>query len=243
MKKCLKSLFLINNKTLGILWLLFASSALLLSGVLALVITLAKVPGIKELVQDLDWIRWCLTIHVNLATLVWFTAIPAGLVNFLAFHNAPKNSAARPLQIFGFLTSCVGVLLFISAWPSPDREVLMANYVPVVLHWQFFIGLGLYSLGLAMNYMSLRVLRPEHRETYLEIPGLSESGFGLWVGVIFYFAALVTTAVGYFELEGARAAFTLEYFEALMWGGGHLMQHSTSVFGLVAWVLVLSAIM
>ncbi len=231
-----------SNRTLGHLWLLLSCIALLLSGGLALIITFAKVPGVKEMVRDLDWIRWCLTIHVNLSTMVWFTALPAGLVNFMAHSNAKENSSASFLQILGFILSCLGVVVFSSAWPGADRQVLMSNYVPVVLHAQFFIGLGLYVIGVAINYLSLRVLRPDYKGAFHELPGLSESGFGLWVGVIFYFFALITFVFGYVELEGAGAAYVLEYFERLMWGSGHLMQHSTSVFSMVVWVLLISSI-
>jgi hypothetical protein len=62
-------------------WIILASVSLLVSGLLSIIVTSAKASGIKELITNVEIIRWFLVIHVNLSSLVWFTALPVGLIH------------------------------------------------------------------------------------------------------------------------------------------------------------------
>lgn len=220
-------------------WIALACSALLLSGLLALVITFAKMPMIKDMVQDINLIRWCLVIHVNLATLVWFTALPLGLVHLVISKNDDEDQISHS-QFFGFILAIVGILLMITAFPSPRVDVIMSNYIPVVTHPKFYWGIAFYVVGVLLNYLSLEILLPKDRPPFKSYLGLIESRFGLWVGTVYFLFAIVVFGFSLHELLGLKIPYNTSFFESLMWGSGHLLQHSSISFLLVTWILLLS---
>lgn len=229
----------INRVVFAKLWIALACSALLLSGILALVITFAKAPMIKDLVQDINLIRWCLVIHVNLATLMWFTALPLGLVH-LAVSNDDDLDVSHH-QKFGFIFSVLGIFLMVTAFPTTQVQVLMSNYIPVVTHIKFYWGLGLYVMGIFINYISVHMLLPKNGSNKKLPSGLLESRFGLWLGTIYFLFAVIAFGFSLHELLGLKIPYDISFFESLMWASGHMLQHSSITFLLVAWVLLISS--
>ncbi len=226
----------IDKLSLGKSWIVLSCISLLLSGLLALVITFAKMPILKQYIQNIEIIRWSLVVHVNLAMLVWFTSFPLGLVHL---SNANNKESVSVISIVGFVLSVLGILLMVTAFPGPLIEIIMSNYIPMVTHPRFYLGVGLYVTGVLLNYLSPQILLPQKSENET-IGGIEQSRFGLWVGVIFFIFAIIAFLFSFYELSsmdiGARA-----YFENLMWGSGHLLQHSSMVFLVVCWVLLLTS--
>lgn len=216
-------------------WMVLAGSALLASGLLALIITGAKMPGIKEHIANLELIRWFLVVHVNLATLVWFTALPVGLVYLSAFKPDERTS---PLRKAGFAAAVIGVLLMVTAFPGPEVKSILANYVPVVTHPRMYLGIALYMLGIVCAYSSRRTLLPISGNPDPRVPGLAQARFGLWVGTVFAILAVITFAVSLLQMSRSQLFSTTGFFEVVMWGGGHLLQHSSVVFLAVAWIIL-----
>jgi len=229
-----------TKQQLARLWIALACVSLLLSGALAMVITSAKMPWVKAHLPDLEVVRWCLVTHVNLATLVWFTAVPVGLLYFAA---AGSGSRATRVQLWGFTASCLGILLMILAFPTPAAEPVLANYIPVVLHPQHLLGLALYLVGVAANFLSPSLFWPKSSAPVKELPGLAESRFGLWIGATFYLLALVAIVGALAAMRGLFGELPARTFtEIVMWGGGHLLQHSSATFLMICWILLLSGI-
>ncbi len=202
---------------------------------------MGKVPLLKDLLIHLEWIRWCLVVHVNLANLVWFTAIPVGLVHRVLYQqSATVNDEPAWSSTLGFILAVFGVLFMMTSFPGRDVEVILSNYIPVVTHFRHKIGLGLYFLGVVLNYMSLEALIPRKRDGATESQGLEDSRFGLWIGSLFSLFACLALVHSHFSARGLVFPSSKLYFELTMWGGGHLLQHSSSVFVVVVWVLLLS---
>jgi cytochrome c oxidase subunit 1 len=220
-------------------WIALACVSLLLSGGLAIVITGAKIPGVQALLPDIEIVRWCLVTHVNLATLVWFTAVPVGLLNFAA---APAKRVGAHAGIVGPCVSALGIAFMVFSLPGPTATPVLTNYIPVVLHPQYLLGLGLYLLGAGANFLSPGLLLPAAEEPVEGMPGLAESRFGLWMGSTYFVLAVVT--LGYaLATVGESSAFPSKmFFELVMWGCGHLLQHSSSVFLVVCWIVLLSSV-
>lgn len=229
----------INREVFAKLWIALACGALLLSGLLALVIMFAKVPMIKDLVQDINLIRWCLVIHVNLATLMWFTALPLGLVHLAASSDDKADVMLH--QKIGFFLSVLGIFLIVTAFPSPQVEVIMSNYIPVVTHAKFYWGLVIYVLGILLNYISVHMLLPKNGSSQKLPFGLLESRFGLWLGVIYFLFAIIVFGFSLKELLGLKIPFNTSFFESLMWASGHMLQHSSISFLLVTWIMLISS--
>lgn len=220
------------NSLLARAWIILASSSLLLSGFIALIVTGAKMPGIKEHIGNLDIVRWCLVVHVNLATLVWFSAIPMGL---LFLSSRAKGIALIPAQI-GFLLSVCGIALMMTVWPHQGLEIILSNYIPVLNHPRYLIGMTCYFLGLALT-----ILTPRWTPLERTLPGLNESRFGMLIGSAFFIFAILALGEAYLDLKAISLISNFRYFEIGAWGGGHLIQHACVAFLIVGWMVLLSA--
>ncbi|MCH2535544.1 MAG: hypothetical protein MK008_13965 [Bdellovibrionales bacterium] len=212
----MKALDKLSEKDLGKIWIIFALLCLFLSGAIALVITFAKLPLLSDSFKDIDLIRWILVIHVNLATLMWFTAFPLGLIYFKTVINKKINL----YQYISLIISVIGVLLVITTLPTSDLNIYMSNYIPVLSSNQFLAGLVFYLLGTGMSY----ILSPVFKNRNL----------GPLVGSVYFILALVTLMFAFNDLYFNAENFRLDYYEKLMWGFGHLLQHSSSAFAFFA---------
>jgi len=216
-------------------WLVLACSCLLVSGFLALLVTGAKAPAIKALITNLDVVRWFLVIHVNLSSLVWFSAVPVALV-----HMTKTEDAISPREWLGLALAAIGAVLMFSVPPTADLKIILSNYVPMLMDQRYYWALILYAAGVALSFSTLRPLNllPKTQAPL----GVSEIGFGMMMGILLFFMALITTALAFWQLQGDVLGSDLIYFELGMWGGGHLLQHFSSIFLVCCWVLLLSSI-
>src|SRR5690606_21140057 len=203
---------IVSRLSFGKSWIALSCLSLLLSGVLALVITFAKMPIVKDYIHNIELIRWSLVIHVNLATLVWFTSFPLGLVHLSLVKN--KNDMVPIVSVVGFIISVIGVLLMVTAFHGPFVEIVMSNYIPVVTHPRFYLGTLLYALGVLLNYVSPQILVPRKNSTPL-ISGIDESRFGLWIGSAFFIFSVIVFGFSFHELSGMGLG-PGAYFENLM---------------------------
>lgn len=215
-------------------WMLLGVAALLVSGALSILVTGAKVPLLRPFVTDLELIRRSLVIHVNLATLVWFTAIPLALTQ-RARPTGPSGQRARQAA---FLVASFGIVLMIEAAFLPGSNAVLANYIPVLTHPLHDWGLGLYFLGVAQTYLSPSFLFPSGG---LAAPAAEPSvaKAGITVGGLFFLAACAALLLAFPALEKTQFSQVKTYFEIGMWGGGHLLQHASAVFLVVCWGLQL----
>lgn len=224
------------NNSFARAWISLACGSFLLSGLLALVVTGAKMPGIKAHIHNVEIIRWCLVVHVNLATLVWFTALPVGLLYLAARTRGFEGFMPK----LGFLTSLAGILLMLSVPPSPETQNILANYIPVLTHPRYYYGIGAYLVGVVISILSPRVFIPTPLLGHSQWPGLDECRFGLMVGACYLLLAVITLATAFYGLRSVELMTTHRTFELGMWGGGHLIQHASVVFLICCWMLLLS---
>lgn len=208
-------------------WLIFGIVALLVSGALSVLVTGAKMPFVKPLLGNLEWIRWFLVIHVNLATLVWFTSIPVGISHWVyRYQNESEDRFSTRLGFIGLATSVLGVLLMISATPQDGVTSILSNYIPVVTHFRHDLGLIFYLLGVLLNYANLTMLLPKTKV----MNDWYHIRFGLWVGAVYFILAVIALATSFYLLNPTDYLHPQGYYEVLMWGGGHMLQHSSTVF-------------
>jgi hypothetical protein len=216
-------------------WFYLGLSALIFGGALSLPMLAGKAPFLRGMASSLEWIRWALVIHVVLCNIVWFFSVPAGLL-----HSFGGLKILRRFSFFCFALVVAGTVLISSAWlGDPHTHAILSNYIPVVTHPRFFSGLLLIFAGLA-GAISLPGLLLPFGFGRSSIPGLEECRFGLFVGTLFFcgavFAFLISAAASDFDFQSSDTL----YFEHLMWGGGHLLQHSIAVFLMVTILVLLS---
>ena len=208
----------------GWLWLSFA--ALVGAGFFALLVVLARTPYISDLFPTVDFFRSALVVHVDLSVLLWF----------FAFAGVLWSTASPPKLLFlgwiALLFAVAGVLVVVISPFVSIGGPLMNNYIPVLENSVFLTGMLLFACGI--GFLVMRGL--------LTIPftgfGTERSSgvlcFGLYTSTVATTMALIAFSWAFatipFFVRG------LPYFEALFWGGGHVMQFAYTLLMLVGWL-------
>ncbi len=204
-------------------WLALGIAALMLSGLLALLLVLARTPGMQDLFPRRDFFRSALVVHVDLSVLIWFMSF-AGLLWTLA-----GSARLLPLGWAGLAAAAAGTLLLAVSPFLPGAEPLLNNYLPVLDQDCFLVGLSLAGVGFALTLLrGLIVASPG--------PGLDCQGAELQWGI--YLAALcgaVAFASLLLSLAWAPALTGAPWYEAIFWGPGHALQFQHALLLAVAW--------
>ncbi|GKT12722.1 MAG: cytochrome c oxidase subunit I [Thiomicrorhabdus sp.] len=198
------------NKTAAKPWLVFASSALGISALLAILLVLSRVPGVQDYFGLQALFHTILVLHVNFSVLVW-------LLSFVGFiwvlHKPIQLNKSNRLIL---LTSFVGsLLMLISPFISDDIPV-MSNYIPVIDSPVFFSGLLLFALGI--SWLALQVL-------------WSDSGDLIRLSALVWIVCLIVLVYHGVKLNSLDSTM---HFEALFWGAGHVLQF---VYVLILWLV------
>jgi hypothetical protein len=210
-------------------WALLAIGSLAAAGALALLLVLSRVPQTQVL---LPW-SWqsffytALVTHVILSFVVWFLAVLGAftvLVTAAGTTVAPRWGWLGPL---GLALSVAGTVLLVVPALLNIGEPSLNNYVPVVVHPLYYLGLALVAVGVALAVVRL-----------LANPGGLGScgGFAVGVAGICYLIALVCFALAGVSLPAGIDLQTLN--ERLFWGGGHILQFVNTALMLAAWTVV-----
>ena len=209
-----------DQRRLAAGWLTLGVLALALAGVFAILLVLARTPGLSGLFPTLDFFRTALVVHVDQSVLIWFLAF-SGVLWALA-------PGARPvLGRLGLAAATAGCLL-VAAAPflgASARE--LNNYIPVLDAPLFFWALGLFALGsLAQVIAYLAGALPRVR---LADP----IAVGTATAALAALLAAGSLVWSWFALSAAGAATA---YEVLFWGPGHVLQFVYTQVMLVAWL-------
>jgi cytochrome c oxidase subunit 1 len=210
-------------------WIVLGVYALLAAGILSLLLALARTPGIQNILPGKDFFHIALVVHVDLSVLVWFMAC-AGMVWTLF---GPRRGSVFSTLAFGL--AVLGTLMIsIAPFVGADQP-LMNNYVPVLQHDWFFLGLAALAAGMVLQALTflwhtkISFINP----TYTDL-----SRFALALAAVTVLMAVA--AVGWVYLRIPDDVTGEAYFEVLFWGGGHILQFTNCVLVLLAWILHLS---
>lgn len=186
------------------LWLLVAVLALAMAGALALGLALARTPGVQDwLPSGPDFFHKALVTHVVFSFQVWLLAM-------LAAASAQGGAAPLP-GLVGVALTMAGCALLLLVTLAGWGEGSLNNYVPVLDHPLYLVGLGLIAGGIGCA-----LFRPGNDVTAIAVA---------------YAVALACFALGLVRLPSdLDAAFR---YERLFWGGGHVLQFVNT--GLVMW--------
>lgn len=203
-------------------WALLAVGSLAIAGTLALLLGLSRTPKVQ------DWLPWgphffyrALVTHVVLSFEVWFLAA-LGALSALA---APPGVWSERLGRIGLALGGLGVVLLLIPALADQGEPSLNNYVPVVAHPLFYVGLGIHALGVALA--SLRLLPLLWRRPRLGAP------FGIACGGLTYLAALLCFAIAWALIPAGTEPDLFN--ERVFWGGGHVLQILNTIILMVAW--------
>lgn len=207
-------------------WLLLALSSLAGSGLVVVLIVLARTPAIYEWIPWAGSFKTALVIHVVLSTLVWFLSFGG----FLATLCLPGST--RSGQAFLVLAATGAAAVMFSPFLGQDAPFLN-NYVPVLDNHAFFLGLALFVGGFGLT--ALQRLKPPRVDQTTE--GGRALRFGAQTALVLALASMVLLAWSYVAMPPELQALQTEsHYEILFWSAGHLLQFTHIQFLMLAWL-------
>lgn len=224
-------------------WLVLATAAVAASSLFAILIVMARVPGLGALFPGVEFYRVALTLHVNLAQWVWFMAF-AGILWSLTLIRPPGVWHWSALAVGGG-----GALLMATSPALGALRPLMSNYIPVLDSPWFLSGLGIY--GLAVLMMAVSVIRDGadlglrfgkvEDASRRESRRVASADFftqvlqpGLYLAALVVLAALALLAVTLATMPADWSGHA--YYEVLFWGPGHIWQFCLTTLMILAWL-------
>ncbi|MBP8309519.1 MAG: cbb3-type cytochrome c oxidase subunit I [Burkholderiaceae bacterium] len=208
-------------------WAQLAATALGLSALAAVVLVLARTPGLTT-PGLASLFAPALVMHVNLATLVWFLAF--SVVLFCCLGALPPGTwgwVALAVSALGLATVSLSPLLA----PGP---VVLSNYFPLVNSSWFIAGLLIFfaGIGLALARVAWQLPR--------KLPGPASPLRGpmAWSLVVF---ASVAVSLG-LTIRSLPSIEPALVHEVANWAPGHLMQYFYIASMMLAWVWMAAAL-
>lgn len=210
-------------------WLILALTSLVFAGVFALLVALARTPGIQDLFPSGPYSKVALVGHVVLSFIVWFLAFQG--VVWAAGLRADGSPGLRRGSRAGLLLSAAGTgLIVLSAFLGWGQPVL-ANYIPILDHPVYLGGLALVGLGTALaagvGVAGGLMKRPE------------PEAFGAGTAAVLFLAGLMTFALSGIGL--VRSGGTGNSYEGVFWGGGHVLQAGNTAAMVTVWLILARA--
>lgn len=211
-------------------WLWLGVLSLLIAGVFALLLVLARTPGFQNLIPWEGFFHTALVVHVDLSVLVWFISF-GGVLWTLGMGPRLVCSGWASLALAALGTALMALAPFVG-----EGDPLINNYVPVLQQPLFLLGLGLFGVGaLVLVLRSLAAAFPLNQRG----AGAVALHFGLTTAAIAALIALLSLVLSYLGLPDALTGRA--YYELLFWGSGHVLQFTYTALMLVAWLWLASA--
>ena len=204
-------------------WLLLGIAALIGAGLLAILLVLARTPGVNALIPIKDFFRAALIVHVDLSVLIWFMAF-GGVLWSLA-----GNERFAKLGWAGVWLAVIGTALMVISPFCGDPQPLLNNYIPILQQPVFFAGLVIAMAGFALTLL---------RALLTAVPqGMDVIAVGVYAGAVAGSLAFIGFAWSWL---GRPAHEGHALYEAVFWGGGHTLQFQHALLMAVAWLLLLA---
>jgi cytochrome c oxidase subunit I len=217
------------RRPLAVAWLMLGIAGIVISGLFVVLIVLSRTPGLEALFPFQGFFHLAIVAHVDFSVLVWFAACGAMIWSLATAARAPV------LGWTAFAIAMAGAMLMAAA-PFQGGEAIMSNYVPVLKNTAFLAGLALFGLGVTL--MAARsLLYPLPAGKALAMSGALRFGSHTSaIAILLSAGALVWSLLALPDyLHGPQ------YFEALFWGGGHVLQFAWVQLMLVAWLWLAAA--
>ena len=221
-------------------WLVFAVSALILAGLFAFLIAMARTPVVQELFAGSDFVRIALVGHVNLSFVIWFLAFEGALWTFAATAFL-KTRVFSPAAGWGGLSlSVAGTAMITAACMLGLGKPLFVNYIPVIDHPVFYAGLLTLAAGIFITIANSMLTAWKTRKERKDLAygkGLSLAAFGAASSAAAVFAAILCFGLSFY-FKAASGAVTSSDLETVFWGGGHILQFANTMAMVSAWIFI-----
>jgi hypothetical protein len=212
-------------------WLALAVGALGIAGLFAFLLAMSRVPGIEAVFPwPLGFFHKGLVIHVVFSFVVWFLAVFGALALLATGRPAPSRLPLPGLGLGAAAGSALALPLLFTPALLDRGEPTLNDYVPVIIDPLYYAGLALLagSIGCA----ALRLLSSVGKAN------LCRDGVAATVAsaALVYLLALACFGLALRALTGVPVSH--DFNEALMWGGGHVLQFINTLLLVAAWSLL-----
>ncbi len=207
-------------------WALLAVGSLAMAGALALLLGLGRAPNAQAyLPWDLaTFFNTALVTHVVFSVVIWYLAVLGALAVIAAARARCVGPTLDGMGRAGLWFAWIGALLLLVPTLLNQGAPSLNNYVPVLIHPLYYIGLGLLAIGVAMPVLRL-YLRP------MRLAGTVAFGTAM-VGLV-YLVALVCFVLAWIAVPADADIANIN--ERLFWGGGHVLQFVNTGLMLILW--------
>jgi cytochrome c oxidase subunit I len=213
-------------------WILLSVGSLVLSGLLAALLVIGRLPALSRFISDPNLFRRFLVVHVDLSLVVWMYAFIAGLIFLL-----PRAGQSSKRSRVGVFVAAFGVLMLIVAGAAPGARPIIANYVPMIDHWSFGAGLIIFAAGVLASVCDRRLLPSTAGPgAFFEIPAAAVPGLRA-TGIALVLAALTFAFAWVARPQGLTPDVL---YELTNWGGGHVLQLASSLAMASVWLILLN---
>ncbi len=204
-------------------WWLLAVLALGASTLCAVVLVVARTPFLG---LGAEFFRSALVLHVDLAVVVWFLAVAAGL--WLLAIPLGGGILLRMARAGVWLAGLGVVAMLLSPLDRLGVPVL-ANYVPVLDTPSFYVGLGAFLSGVGFSGVACLLMfaieasarGPRHPANAMRCV--------MAAAIVAFLAALATFLLA--ARVGGEASL-----DTRLWGGGHVLQIVHTLMLMAAWL-------
>lgn len=205
-------------------WWLLALLALGASTLCAVILVVARTPFLGF---GAGFFRTALVLHVDLAVVVWFLAVAAGL---WLFAIPVTCCVLARLARAGVWLAGAGVLAMLLSPFADGALPILANYVPVLDSPSFYLGLAAFLAGVGMAGMAALASLAGNGFAPADD---SDRGFWRWAVAAAVLAFWVALVVFLLALRGAGDEVSLD---GRLWGGGHVLQIVHTLMLMAAWL-------
>lgn len=203
-------------------WLSAAVLCIILSGIAPLLLLAGRASIYAEMTAIKAWFVPVLVIHVNLSVGLWFIALT--LMLWRLYWPVKFPPAWHTGCVLAFLA---GALAMVAA-PFAGGEAFTSNYIPVQNNPLFFFGLSLiFACLLCMIAPYIWALLREDKTH----PIITMNVLALVAALICFGLSVAQHPEGY----GGES-----YYEAIFWGGGHVLQFVYVQLAAIAWLWLAS---
>jgi hypothetical protein len=197
-------------------WLGLSVASLVVAGVFAALAAFTRTPAV-QLLPSARLFHLALVSHVTFAFTVWFVTF-AGTLWVYAAWRAGYPLAAGPSWVALALAAAGSAAMALPAVLA-DGTPHLSDYVPVIDHPGFWVGLALVTGGVALQAVAYLVARARGRTGAGSEP---PEALAMAVGAVAALLAVVTLLLA---LARTHAELPFGYaLRVVVWGPGHLLQ-------------------
>ncbi|MBI5180852.1 MAG: cbb3-type cytochrome c oxidase subunit I, partial [Nitrospirae bacterium] len=217
-------------------WVFLPVFTLIFAGIFALLIALARTPVILNLLPGKDYFYIALVGHVILAVVIWFLTFKGALWVLTTTGFLKRDPFSLLLGWVSFWLTASGTILIILP-PITGRGVpIIINYIPIIEHPLFYIGLIFAGIGILLTIVNslLTIIFPSPLVGEGRVRGIPLPTFAMGMTGVVVIIAFVCIGMSYY-FQTSKAFID---FERLFWGGGHVLQFANAMAMVTVWMLL-----